>query len=135
MAIHTELEIYKVSYDLMGLAVDLIKNMQRAVRPVVGDRLRDECLAVLTCIQRANMAQDKEPHLLVLNEHIETANALLRVSRDKRIISTGQYARAIELTGSIGKQATHSHKDRTQLARLVRQRGHAVDLFLTKAYL
>lgn len=32
------------------------------------------------------------------------------------------------------RQATHSHRDRARLANLVRQRGHAVDRQLTKAY-
>jgi hypothetical protein len=40
MALHTELEIYKVSYDLMDFALDLITNMPRAVKPVVGVKLR-----------------------------------------------------------------------------------------------
>jgi len=106
MAIHTELEIYKVSYDLMGFTVDLIRNMPRSARPVVGDRLRDECLSVFSCIQAANMADDKEPHLLELVKRLEIANVLLRVSRDKQLISTKQYATAIELTGSIGRQST-----------------------------
>jgi len=106
MALHTELEIYKVSYDLMDFALDLITNMPRAVKPVVGVKLRDECLSVFTCIQEANIAHDKAPHLLELQKRLELANVLFRLSRDKRYIATRQYARAIELTGSVGKQAT-----------------------------
>ena len=106
MGLHTELEIYKVSYDLMGFAIDLITNMPRAIKPVVGVKLRDECLALFTCIQEANIAENKTPHLLEVQKRLEMANVLFRLSRDKRFIATGQYARAIELTGSIGKQAT-----------------------------
>ena len=106
MAIHTELEIYKVSYDLMDFALDLITNMPRAVKPVVGVKLRDECLALFTCIQEANIAQDKTPPLLEVQKRLEVANVLFRLSRDKRYIATKHYARAIELTGSVGKQAT-----------------------------
>lgn len=106
MALHTELDIFKVSYNLVDLALDLIKNMPRTVKQTVGDKLRDECLAITTLIQRANIAGDKAPHLVALQEHLEVANVLLRLSRDKRFISTGQYARAIELSTSIGKQST-----------------------------
>lgn len=106
MAIHTELEIYKVAYDLLDFVVDLIKNMERHVRPIVGEKMRDECLAVFTCIQSANIATDKEPHLLEVHKRLDLVNVLLRLSRDKRYISPRQHARAIELTGSIGKQAS-----------------------------
>ena len=106
MGLHSDLEIYKVSYDLMAFTLDLIVNMPRPVKPVVGARLRDDSLALFTCIQTANMADDKTPHLLELQKRLEVANILFRLSRDKRYISTGQYARAVELTTSIGKQAT-----------------------------
>ena len=36
---------------------------------------------------------------------MQVVELLLRLSRDLRLISTGQYARAIELTDAIGKQA------------------------------
>ena len=106
MGLHTELEIYRVSYDLMDFTLNLIVNMPRGVKPIVGVKLRDDSLALFTCIQEANIAHDKTPHLLEIQKRLEVANVLLRLSRDKRYISTGQYARAIELTGSIGKQAT-----------------------------
>lgn len=120
--LHSELDIYKVSYDLLGFAVDLIRHMPRSARPVVGDRLRDECLAMFACIQAANMAEHKDPHLVELLRRLETANVLLRVLRDKRLISTGQYAGAVQLTGSIGKQATGWRKSASpasQQARLL----------------
>lgn len=34
MAIHTELPIHKLAYDLLGLTIDLVKNMPREVKPV-----------------------------------------------------------------------------------------------------
>lgn len=106
MALHTELDIFKASYDLVDLTLDLVKNMPRAVKSAVGDKLRDECLAITTRIQRANIAGDKAPHLVELQEHLEVANILLRLSRDKRFIATSQYARAVEITTSIGRQCT-----------------------------
>lgn len=105
MTTHTQLPIYKVAYNLADLAVDLIKNMPREVKAVIGGELRDECLRLLVLIFRANVATDKRVHLTQLIERQQVVELLLRLSRDKRFISTGQYARAVQLTESIGKQA------------------------------
>lgn len=105
MAIHTELPIYKVAYDLLGVVVNLVKNMPRDFKQSIGGTIRDECIAIATLVFRANVAADKAPHLLDLLERLQVAELLLRLARDHRFISTGQYARAIALTGSIGKQA------------------------------
>ena len=105
MAIHTELPIYKVAYDLLGVVIQLVKNMPREVKQSIGGKVRDECIEISTLVFRANVAQDKAPHLLELLERLQVAELLLRLARDHRFISTGQYAKAIALTGSIGKQA------------------------------
>ena len=42
MALHSELPIYKVAFDLFGLAVDLIKNMPRDVKQVIGGDKRHQ---------------------------------------------------------------------------------------------
>ncbi len=106
MTLHTELPIYKVAYDLFDTITDLVKNMPRDFKASIGAKLRDECIEILTLIFRANVARDKAPHLDQLIERLQVAELLLRLSRDKRLISTRLYARAIEFTGSIGKQAS-----------------------------
>lgn len=106
MALHTTLPIYKVAYDLLDVAVDLVKNMPRDVKLVIGGELRDGCLKVLVLVFRANVSRDKATHLTELIERIQEIELLLRLSRDKRFISTAQYAKAVELTGSVGKQAS-----------------------------
>lgn len=105
MAIHTDLNIYKVAYDLLDVITELAKNMPRDFKQSIGGKLRDECVEIVTLIFRANVSHHKTPHLTTLIERVQVCNLLLRLSRDKRLISTGQYAKAIELTGSIGKQA------------------------------
>jgi len=105
MALHKHLPIYKAAYDLLDLAADLTRNMPREFKSSLGARLRDECVDLLVLIGRANAARDKLPHLDALIERLEVAELLIRLSHDKRFISNGQYARAIEVTGSIGKQA------------------------------
>ena len=105
MANHTTLPIYKVAYDLLDTITDLAKNMPRDFKQSIGGKLRDECVEIVTLIFRANVSQEKSAHLIALIERLQVCELLIRLSRDKRLISTGQYAKAIELTSSIGKQA------------------------------
>lgn len=105
MAIHTSLPIYREAYRLFDVIMDLTKNMPREFKQSIGGKLRDECIEILTLIFRANTMRDRAGHLLDLIERLQVAELLLRLSRDKRLISTGQYGSAVELTTSIGKQA------------------------------
>lgn len=105
MALHHELPIYKAAYDLLGMAVDLTRNIPRDFKRQLGDVMRDECVQMMVLIFRANVATHKTPHIEELLERLEVVNLLLRVFVDKRFISKPQYAQAIALTGSIGKQA------------------------------
>lgn len=94
MALHTQLPIYKVAYDLFDTIMVLAKNMPRDLKQSIGGKLRDECIEILTLIFRANTAREKAPHLGDLIERLQVAELLLRLSRDKHL-ETGQYAKAI----------------------------------------
>lgn len=105
MALHSELPIYKVAYDLLGLVIQASRNMPRDVKQQVGATLVSECVCIVVLIFRANVAREKAPHLLELVERLQVAELFIRLARDLRILPTKQYAAAIALTGSIGKQA------------------------------
>nr|WKF58772.1 hypothetical protein HUO10_003273 [Paraburkholderia busanensis] len=105
MAAHTQLPIYKVAYDLLDVATSLVKNMQRDFKRSIGDKITTECIEITVPIFRANVAQEKAPHLLELLERLQVAELMIRLAKDKRLISPAGYAKAIELTTSIGKQA------------------------------
>ena len=105
MALHTSLPIYKVAYDLLSVATDYVQNMPRPFKAAIGGRVRDLCIDLVLLIFKANGARNKVPYLDTLLERLEETQLLLRLCRDKRFISTGQYAKAIELTASVGKQA------------------------------
>jgi hypothetical protein len=105
MALHKDLPVYKLAYDLLSLATDLTRNMPRDFKASLGGRIRDECLDVLMLVARANAAYDKGPHLTRLLEHLEVVELLLRLAHDKRFISNGQYARSVLVTDSVGAQA------------------------------
>ena len=105
MALHLELPIYKLAYDLLDLATDLMRNMPRDFKASLGQQIRVECVALMVGIGRANQAKDKTGILDELLEHLQVVELLLRLSHDKRFISPRQWARSIELTDRIGRQA------------------------------
>jgi hypothetical protein len=105
MALYIHLPIYKAAYNLLDTSTELAKNMPRDYKASIGSKLRDECVEIVLLIFRANCAQDKVPYLGQLIERLQVTELLLRLSHDKRLISPGQYATAIEITDSIGKQA------------------------------
>ncbi|WP_150428842.1 four helix bundle protein [Dechloromonas sp. CZR5] len=105
MSIHTSLPIYKAAYDLLGLSSDMVKNMNRDYKRTIGEKIAMECIEIIVLVFRANVAQDKEPHLMELLERLQVAELLIRLAKDKQLISLGAYAQAIEKSTSIGKQA------------------------------
>ena len=116
MALHTELPIYKVAYDLLGLVVELVKHMPRDFKASIGSAIRDECVKVTVLVFRANVSTAKAPHLLELIERVQVAELLLRLARDKRWISITQYAKAVQLTQSVSRQANGWRKNASPVA-------------------
>ena len=114
MATHTQLPIYKVAYDLLDVVTDLVKNMQRDFKRSIGDKIATECIEITVLVFRANVAQDKAPHLLELLERLQVIELMVRLAMDKRLISKPGYAKAVELTTSIGKQANGWRRSATR---------------------
>lgn len=113
MALHMDLEIHKVAEELLGMSLDLVRNIPRDLKQVVGAKIRDECLQVLVLIGRANMAREKLPHLNLLLESVWMLNYLLRALTNRGPISKGQHAKAMKLTASVGRQANAWKKSAT----------------------
>lgn len=105
MAAPDQLPIYKVAYDLFKFIVEIARNIPRDLKQIVGTRLANEAMEIVTLIFRANEATNKVPHLNELIERLGVINLQLRLSCDMRLISKTQYATAIEITNRIGAQA------------------------------
>lgn len=121
MAQHIDLPIYKLAYDLLDLATDLTRNMPRDFKASLGNQIRNECVALMVQIGRANAAHAKAPHIDAMLESLQVVELLTRLSHDKRFISPKQWARSIDLTDRIGKQAggwrRWAHQNTTQPQR------------------
>lgn len=105
MALYTTLEIYRAAYGLLKACADPLTKMPKNARAVFGVRLRDRLLDMVELIREANVATDKVPHLDILLRSHREAELLLRLFHDKRYLSHGQYACAIEFSVSLGRQA------------------------------
>lgn len=106
MALHTELPIYKAAYRLLDVTVEITRSIPRDFKRLLAEKVREECLEITILVFRANVAKHKTPHIEDLLERVQVVELVMRLARDKRLISNKQYASAVELTQSIGKQAS-----------------------------
>lgn len=125
MALHTDTEIYKATYDLCKLVTELVANMQRNYKADFGAELRKRCMALVMRTYEANTSDDKPPILRRMRQEVEAVNLALRLAVDIKQISPKQYGRAIALTQSVAKQATgwQKHSESALAAGLSRQSG------------
>ena len=104
--LHTELDIFKASYDLLGVVADLNPHLPRLQR-ALGRKILDECTEVVAAIPLANAQRGaaKVPYIDRLLQRLEVLKTLLRLCVDRKWIAREQFARTVQLTTSIGKQA------------------------------
>jgi len=106
MALHTDTAIYKATYDLAQIVTQFVAGMPRNFKADFGAELRRRCMGLVMRVYEANTSEARVEVLSRMRQEVEATNLALRLSVDLRLISRGQYARAITLTESIGKQAT-----------------------------
>lgn len=99
------LPIYRSGYELMKLITERVKNFSRDMRPTLGRKLQDESVELVLAVYKANAARDKRPHIQKILEQIMTLEMLVQLSFDLRLMPPTDYAKAIEITGDLGKQA------------------------------
>lgn len=105
MALHSELDIYKTASDLLAVATDLTRNIDRAFKRQFSDLIVNACIEITILIIDANIAVDKSGFLTELLRLQKKAELLIRLFNDRHWISPKQYAAAMKLTVSLGKQA------------------------------
>lgn len=106
MAKATDLPIYRVAYDLLQLITTLTQQFPRGYRQGLARDICAEAQAIVTCIFRANCTTDKVPIIEQLRERHETLRLQLRLSKDLRLISAGQFGATVVLSDEVGKQMT-----------------------------
>lgn len=110
MALHTDLDIHRECCRLLEVTIDVVREMRRDFKTTLGAEIRKLVVHMLLMVLRANKTRD--PNLRVkyldqLLEDVDVFNNLVRVCRDTKIklVSTGLYSRATEISESIASQA------------------------------
>lgn len=106
MALHTELPIYKKGCELVSLAFNVQKEMPRAFKRSLGEKITGHCTDMVDLMALANATRGHERATIIreLLKRQHATTVLLRVSHDMRFISPKVWAASVQLLDSIGKQ-------------------------------
>ena len=91
---------------MLQLLAKLTQQYPRGYRQGLAREVFAEAQAVVVWIFRANCSDDKAPALEEVRAHLETLRLLLRLSKDLHLISPGHFGATVELTDTVGKQAS-----------------------------
>ena len=91
MALYYKLPVYKASYELVLALFASSNNFAREYKYTIGQQLKDEGLALVKNIYRANRARDKAPALDDARENIEMIRLFLRLMQDFRQVSLKKF--------------------------------------------
>ncbi len=105
MALHTKLPITKTCEALLSLAADVQGALPRNYR-VLGDRIFQRCIDLIELIAEANAAKGEQREISLdrMLRKLETVKLLLRLAKEKKLISPDLWSRSALLTGSAGRQ-------------------------------
>jgi len=91
---------------LSKLISKVVANMQRDYKFTLGRRLDQQCFDLVMDVFRANTAQEKAPIIRQMRENVVAIELSMRLAEDLKRMPRKDYASAIQLTASIGKQLT-----------------------------
>lgn len=104
MATYDNLPVYKASYDLLLMLFRCSKNMDRDYRHTLGETIKEELVALITNIYRANCRLQKKILLGNARENLEVVRLLMRLANDLKQFSLNDFIQANLLVESISKQ-------------------------------
>lgn len=104
MATYDNLPVYKASYDLLLLLFRSSKSMDRDYRHTLGETIKEELVALITNIYRANCRIQKKALLNNARENLEVVRLLMRLANDLKQFTLNDFVQANTLVESISKQ-------------------------------
>jgi hypothetical protein len=106
MKLHSDLPVYKATYDLLLAIFQFTKDFSREYKYTVGESLKKETTELLTLIFRANVRRDKQEILQEARERIEVIRLFIRLMKDMEQISIRKFVQINEKVEMVSKQLT-----------------------------
>ena len=106
MALYYTLPVYKASYELVFALFACTSAFAREYKYTIGQQLKDEGLALIKNIYRANRVQDKAPALADARENVEMIRLLLRLMQDVREIPLKKFVALNMVLENVSRQLT-----------------------------
>jgi hypothetical protein len=111
MTIHTNLPVYKTSYDLLLKTIQLVDTFPKKYKYSIWDKIKDEIVNLTKSIYQANSSFDNRlKHIKIWREQIEVLRLWFQVSKDIYVLSVNQYADICLRLESLSKQMFHWEK-------------------------
>ena len=86
-----EAPIFTKFYGVLGWLLDRVDRFPKSQRPVFGNRIADKAVSILEKIVRALYSKSKVSLLEEANLDLEILRILVRLSKDRQLISLRQY--------------------------------------------
>jgi hypothetical protein len=109
MALHSELPVYKASYDLMLTVFQFVKDFSREYKYSVGDALKNETMGLMTLLFRANSRTDRESVLQEARERVEVIRLYVRLMHDLHQVSVKRFVHLNMRVETVSKQLAGWH--------------------------
>jgi hypothetical protein len=104
MSLYNELPVFKASYDLFLDIFQFTANFKREYKYTVGEKLKNETLALIVLVYGANSLKNKVEIIQQAREQIELIRLLIRVLKDLKQISLKSFVRINEQIENVSKQ-------------------------------
>jgi hypothetical protein len=104
MKLHSDLPVYKATYDLLLGIFLFTKNFSKEYKYTVGESLKKETIDLLTLIFRANVKRDKYEVLQEARERIEVIRLFIRLMKDMHQISIQNFVQINDKVEMVSKQ-------------------------------
>lgn len=103
-------QIYLDSRKLLDVILDVTPNFPRAYKYTIGNKMHEIAIALISEISAAYINRDRATriqHLINFQAEFEVLKTLIRIAGERKwILGQSRHADIIELTDTIGKQAT-----------------------------
>jgi len=110
MALHSELPVYKDTYQLVIKIFECTKNFSKEYKYTLGADLKKDAMQLLRTIYKINRSLSKKELLEVFLDEFELVKMQIRLCVDLKVMPIRAQAALALMLEQIGKQITGWHK-------------------------